>query len=182
VRALTPDLLRELEWKRFEELVCEYYKASGANAELTCTGADGGVDIKLFRTGDARPYAYVQCKSWFGRDAGVKLIRELFGVMAADQVREGVFVTTSDFSEDARRFAAGKPINLIDGPEFVRLFAQLTESAQQDVLCYVTRGDYTTPTCPSCDVKMVLKTSAAGSFWGCRRYPRCRQKLHVRSR
>lgn len=177
---LTPELLRELEWKRFEELVCEYYKTTGAKAELTSIGADGGVDVKLYHPGDPCPYAYVQCKSWFGRETGVKLIRELFGVMTADQVREGIFVTTSDFSDDARTFAAGKPIKLIDGTELIRLFTQLPERARKDVLRYVTRGDYTTPTCPSCDVKMVLKIGSSGNFWRCRRYPRCRQTLNVR--
>jgi restriction system protein len=137
--------------------------------------------VKLFRPGESHPYAYVQCKSWFGRDAGVKLIRELFGVMAADQVSEGVFVTTSDFSDDARAFAAGKPIGLIDGAEFVRRFGDLTSASQREILRHVTRGDYTTPTCPSCDVKMVLRNSHTGSFWGCPHFPRCHQRFKIRS-
>ncbi len=178
---LTPTLLRELEWKRFEELVCGYYNASGVKAECTCTGADGGVDVKLFRPGEAQPYGYVQCKSWFGRDAGVKLIRELFGVMTADQVAEGVFVTTSDFSDDAREFAVGKPLTLIDGTEFIRRFERLSLAAQREVLRHVTRGDYTTPTCVNCDVKMVLKNPDTGAFWGCPRYPRCHRTMKLRT-
>jgi hypothetical protein len=178
---LTRALLRELEWKRFEELVCGYYNATGVKAELTCIGADGGVDVKLYRTGADRPYAYVQCKSWFGRDAGVKLVRELFGVMAADSVTEGIVVTTGDFSDDARAFARGKPLSLIDGAEFLQLFQRLPATAQLNIIRHVTRGDFTTPTCSNCDVKMVLRNAEQSPFWGCPRYPRCRAMLRLRS-
>ena len=48
-----------------------------------------------------------QCKAWVD-DIAVALVRELRGVMAADDVPEGVFVTTSSYTDDARRFAAAK--------------------------------------------------------------------------
>ena len=38
------DLLNKLEWKRFEEVVCEYYMLMGYRSEVTRLGADGGVD------------------------------------------------------------------------------------------------------------------------------------------
>ena len=53
-------------------------------------GADGGVDIILYQQGVETPAIIVQCKSW-SQKVGVKAIRELFGVMAADQIGYGVF-------------------------------------------------------------------------------------------
>ena len=46
--------------------------------------------------------AIVQCKAWQTYNVGVKPVRELFGVMAADRVPEGFFVTTGDYTGDAR--------------------------------------------------------------------------------
>ena len=45
---------------------------------------------------------------------GVKEVRELRGVMAQHGIARGQFVTTSDFSADAREFAAGNGIGLHD--------------------------------------------------------------------
>lgn len=176
---LSPGLLNALEWKRFEELVCEYFRATGVRAELTQVGPDGGVDVHLFDHGAALPTGYVQCKAW-GRDVDVKLIRELFGVMAANAVKSGVFVTTGDFTPAAREFARGRALDLIDGSEFLRRFHALPQAERSRILRHVTRGDYRTPTCPRCDVKMVLRKAPLKRFWGCPNFPRCHTVINIR--
>jgi hypothetical protein len=177
--ALDARLLGELEWKRFEELVAAFFRASGFTAKLTPTGSDGGVDIHLHRDGEEKPLAYVQCKSWHSQDVGVKTVRELYGVMMADGVMEGHLVAVGGFSADARKFAAGKNLRLVDGEELAARFNRLTEGERQRILAAVTTGDYTTPTCPNCDVKLVLRGEDR-SFWGCPRYPRCRYTMIAR--
>jgi len=39
-----------------------------------------------------------------------------------------------------------------------------------------TEGDYQTPTCPACSVKMVTRksTTRGRTYWGCRNYPACK--------
>ncbi|MDP5239652.1 topoisomerase DNA-binding C4 zinc finger domain-containing protein [Uliginosibacterium sp. 31-16] len=44
-----------------------------------------------------------------------------------------------------------------------------------------TEGDWTTPTCGHCGIKMVAREGKSGSFWGCRNFPRCRQRIGMRS-
>lgn len=171
---LTPELLRRLEWKRFEQLVALYYNETGVRAECTRIGADGGVDVYLYRAGQGRPYCYVQCKAWGSRVVKVDEMRALFGVMAAQGVRDGVFATTSDFSADARAFARQNNIALVDADELVTQFGKLAEDVRRRILTTITAGDFTTPTCPQCDTKMIWKESAG--FWGCPSYPRCRSK------
>lgn len=36
-----------------------------------------------------------------------------------------------------------------------------------------------TPMCPNCDIELVERTGANGSFWGCSNYPRCRHTEQV---
>ncbi|MGB8857191.1 MAG: topoisomerase DNA-binding C4 zinc finger domain-containing protein [Burkholderiales bacterium] len=45
-----------------------------------------------------------------------------------------------------------------------------------------TEGEYSTPSCPSCGIKMLIRSGRQGNFWGCKNFPRCRQILHVRTK
>lgn len=171
---LTADLIRELEWKRLELLVSLYFNATGLRAECTRIGADGGIDVVLYQPGEERPSSYVQCKAWGSEFVGVTLMRELFGVMAADKVAQGVFVTTSDFTPDARAFGTTNKITLITTRDLVDRFGKLPTDVRGRILGEVTAGDYTTPTCPACDRKMIWKEKPR--FWACPKYPACRSK------
>jgi hypothetical protein len=75
------ELLKCLEWKRFEELCTWYFQESGHTAKVTGAGADGGVDIWIYDAADAGTVSGVaQCKAWTDKQVGVKEVRELFGV------------------------------------------------------------------------------------------------------
>ena len=107
-KAFSSDLLNALEWRRFEQLVTWYFHKTGCSAERSRVGADGGVDIHVFKQGEQRPFAYVQCKAWHTYKVGVKPVRELFGVMAADGIGTGYFVTTGEFTAEAWEFRSLK--------------------------------------------------------------------------
>lgn len=171
------DLLRSLEWKRFEDLCNAYSRTKGMWTKTTSLGADGGIDIRIYReSGDLM--GVVQCKAW-ERYVGVNLIRELAGVMASEKVRSGVFITTSRFTPDAITFAERNGIILLDGQGFVDAIKALPSNDQERLLDFSTSGDYTIPTCPKCGVKMVMRKGYS-EFWACPNYPRCREKIKIR--
>ena len=172
------DLLSAIEWKRFEDLAAEYYREKGIRCETTSLGADGGIDLKLFHDDSGKPTTIVQCKAWAGRMVGVKPVRELRGVMASEQVEKGFFMTSSTYSDDAKEFARKNQITLIDAALFLMMIKRLPQEAQQRLLRFATQGDYMTPTCPTCGVKMVKRNGSRGAFWGCKNYPRCKQILN----
>lgn len=175
------ELLKALEWKRLEQLSAVYFRTLGFRVEEAAHGPDGGVDLRLFEKYGKRPGILVQCKAWNSWKVGVKEIRELFGVMAAEEVGEGVFITTSTFTDDARQFARGKNIALIDGEDLLKKIQDLPLEDQLHIRGLVTEGDFATPTCPSCGIKMVRRTSQVTGqpFWGCLRYPRCRTTITI---
>ena len=74
----------------------------------------GGVDIRLHRDGARH---LVQCKNWRSQRVGVRVIREVYGVLTAENAQQAFVVCSGDFTADARGFAAGKPITLVDGQE-----------------------------------------------------------------
>jgi hypothetical protein len=146
-------LLKRLEWRRFEEVCAAYFEMAGTESRSMI----------------------VHCRAT--SFVGIKPVRALRGVMAAQNVAKGHLVTSGQFTREARDFAAGENIALVSGAELLRNIAALAPEQSDALLKLATQGDFVTPTCPSCDVKMVPRTStdAGRKFWGCINYPRCKQ-------
>ena len=135
--------IRALSWKEFEYLVVEAFRRQGYQLEFSVgRGADGGVDLKLHRAGRT---ALVQCKQWKVYSVGAPVIREMFGLMTAEKADEVIVVTSGKFTRDAREFAAGKPVRLIDGPQLLAL----VQSVQSDKGGTLARGAATAAAAPS---------------------------------
>lgn len=175
------ELLQQIEWKLFEDISAAYYKEKGIRAELTKLGADGGIDIKLFQDDSGKPTSLVQCKAWNTKLVGVKPIREFLGVMSHEKIPKGFFMASGSYSPDAMEIAKANGITLVDGKMFLAMIQRLPADAQQRLLDLATAGEYTTPSCPSCGVKMRRRSGKRGDFWGCLNFPRCRQMLHVKA-
>ena len=80
--------IRQLDWKQFEELLGEYYRQTGYKVlENHGRGPDGGVDLRLRDAGNRS--ILVQCKQWPKRKVGVKIVRELYGVVASEGAAAG---------------------------------------------------------------------------------------------
>ena len=172
-RATGVQALRQISWPDFELLVSETYRQQGYSVrERGGRQADGGVDLELVRGSE---HVIVQCKHWLNRKVPVQRVRELLGVVTAEGADRGILVATSGFTPDARAFAAGKPLELVDGDALVRL----TRPASGTALVQNSNTDDQPPTCPTCGKPMVLRTarrgrSAGSRFWGCPAYPDCR--------
>jgi len=182
------ELISSLEWKQFEVLCAEYFKEKGYITEVTKQGADGGIDVLLFKESysTTKPFGIVQCKAWNSYRVGVKPVRELYGVMAAEKAPLAIFMTSGSYTKEAVEFSAGKHLKLLSGHSLLQLIQALPEDNQNTLLRKITAGDYTTPSCPSCGVKMTKRTSKKGknignNFWGCINYPKCRNTLRFKA-
>ena len=116
-----------LDWKEFESLVGEYLRHAGYRVRPTADGPDGGVDLRA--TNAAGSVLLVQCKHWGTRKVGVKTVRELYGVMAAESADGGAIVTSGSFTAEAEAFADGKPIRLVDGPGLKAMITEVRRTA-----------------------------------------------------
>ena len=173
-------LIQDLEWKRFEELSVAYYLEKGIRAEATTLGADGGIDIKLYQDDSGKPTTIIQCKAW-GTNVGVKQIREFLGVMTHEKIAKGFYMTFGEYTNEAKETAIANKITLITGDMFLMMIKRLNADSQQKLLTLATEGDYKTPTCPKCGIKMKRRTGTKGDFWGCLNYSKgCRQRLNLR--
>ena len=165
--------IRELDWRRFELLIAEGFRREGYTIVDTPQGADGGVDIVLFKGGKR---ILVQCKHWKSRQVGVRVVREMLGVVTASGAQSGIIAISGTFTKDAEEFAEKNRIRLIDGQELVGLLnLRGTTKKPPTQPAFVVP----VPVCPRCNKPMVLRTAKEGQFagqkfWGCSKYPACR--------
>ena len=111
------DSLRHMSWRQFEQLAGEAFRRQGYAIEETgLGGADGGIDLILRKNGQT---TLVQCKQWQNRQVGVKVVREMYGLLVHHQAAAVKIVALGDYTPDAHRFAQGKPIELIHGGELI---------------------------------------------------------------
>ena len=175
------DSIRALPWRQFEELVAEAFRRDGYRVvENDQAGPDGGVDIRLHRDGARH---LVQCKNWCSRRVGVRVVREVYGVLTAENAQQAFVVCSGGFTVDARGFAAGKPIRLVDRDALHAMVQGVRrpdddERGSSDVVPPDTAAD-SAPLCPRCDGQLVVSTARRGEFagrqfLGCGTYPRCR--------
>lgn len=175
------DSIRALSWKQFEELLGEAYRRQGYSVlENSGAGPDGGVDLTIKKNGSVY---LVQCKQWRTYKVGVKVVREMLGLVTAHSAQGTVIVTSGTFTQEAKAFAQGKPIDLVEGHELVDLIRTVqtrpAAAAAPSRLAAVPASSARAVACPSCGGQMVLREARRGShagnkFWGCSNYPKCR--------
>ena len=174
--------LRQLPWKRFEDLLGEAYRRQGYKVEETLGGgADGGVDLIL---GGGGKITLVQCKRWNGAPVGVRQVRELYGVLHDRGASAAKLVATTSFTPDAVAFAKGKPIELVDSKALLHLIRNVQKSGKIIAPPAQMERDHLAPDCPRCGSAMVVREARQGAyigqkFWGCSNYPPCRGKRNL---
>ena len=176
------DSIRSLSWKELEELVGEAYRRQGYTVkENDGVGPDGGIDLILSKNG--RTFL-VQCKQWRSWKIGVKIVREMYGLMAANHASGAIIITSGIFTQEAKSFAAGKPIDLIEGSQLANMITSVQRKPVQDPQPKDAERS-SAPVCPMCGAEMVLRTATRGKyagekFWGCSKFPNCKGLLPVK--
>ncbi|WP_439860982.1 restriction endonuclease [Pseudomonas sp. MBLB4136] len=177
-----------ISWQQFEQLVGEAFRRQGFTVtETGGNGPDGGLDL-ILRKGSEKHL--VQCKQWRSLKVGVAVIREFFGVMAAEGAVGGFVVTSGTFTDEAKTFASGRNIRLVEGAELNRWIAATRSTQTKPPTLTPTPikplqpQQTLAPSCPVCKSAMLKRIAKRGSnagneFWGCSQYPKCRGVVPV---
>ena len=112
----------------FEELVLDLlvkmgYADSRADAKSVGRSGDGGIDGIINQDKLGLDVIYVQAKRQ-QNNIGVGLVRDFTGALDSRGALKGIFITTSDFTRDAKKFVeelSSRRIILIDGKQLVQL-------------------------------------------------------------
>jgi len=119
----SPNEMAEMCGQDFERLICRLLDAMAFRTELTKVSGDGGIDIIAVLDKPIIGGKYLfQCKRYAPDNlVGASAVRDFCGAVSADRVVKGIFVTTSDFTPQAREFAEKAGIELIDAAKLKTL-------------------------------------------------------------
>ena len=105
---------------------------------------DGGVDGLIDQDALGLDRVYIQAKRYgSGNNVGSGAIRDFFGALDRQRAAKGVFVTTSEFSKDARETAdhLSKRIVLIDGAALADLMVRYSVGCRVEEIFQLQRLD-----------------------------------------
>lgn len=126
-----------MDWKDFEHLVRQVFEnefvTAGAEVRVTQASRDGGVDAIVHDPDPIRGGKIVIQAKRYTNTVDVSAVRDLYGTVMNEGATKGILVTTSQFGPDARRFAQGKPLTLIDGGNFLHLLERMGVQARIDL-------------------------------------------------
>lgn len=176
------DSVRALTWRQFEMLVGEAFRRDGYTVEEnTHSGADGGIDLMLRKD---HKLTLVQCKQWRTQHVDVKVVREMYGLLMHHRAAAVKIVAIGDYTSDARRFAYGKPVELISGDALLDMvLSQQVQDHEADIEASPNAAlEPSAPSCPKCGSVMEARTNRRTNerFWGCANYPKCRDTRQLK--
>ena len=128
-KKVAADLLQQIKANSptfFENLVIDLlvkmgYGGSREDAETVGRSRDGGIDGIINQDRLGLDVVYVQAKRW-DSNVGSPQIAGFAGALAGKGANKGIFITTSNFTKDAKAYdAAGFKIILIDGKRLTQL-------------------------------------------------------------
>lgn len=149
--ALAEDVLQRLYVMhpvRFERLILDLLKAMGYGSgtfgkhEMTKTSGDGGIDGIIHEDALGLDAVYIQAKRYQAETkVGRPAIQQFIGSLTGEGATKGVFVTTSDFSTEARGYLTKVQhrVVLIGGRELARLMIRHGVGVR-DRIAYVIRS------------------------------------------
>ncbi len=151
-------LLRQMDWKKLQELVTVMLTRAGFQTEIAYVRPDAAFALTVMHPSKGtRTDAFVQCPPWGNLSVDLNMVKELFNAVLAEGASRGIFITPGEFSDEARTFAAMRPLELIDGQSMLRSLLKMGEDEQEYYLKMATIGQYTVPSCPACSTRMELR-------------------------
>jgi len=162
-----PEFLRQVDPRAFELLVCRLYERMGYSVEPTRYVGDDGIDGFLRKDGQL---TILQCKRTKAA-VGAPILRDLLGAMHHEKADAAIVVTTGGVSQQARRWAAGTPIQIVELAELVDLLKGHMQEADIVPADFEVSGECA---CAKCGKPLRVVHGRRGRFLGCTGYPTCR--------
>jgi HJR/Mrr/RecB family endonuclease len=96
---LISDSIDAMDGFQFEQFIAEIFRLSGLNAKTTGKTRDGGKDVIVK---DKNGIMYIECKHYAEENKiTVNLMHKLISACVVDNVKRGLFITTSNFSYES---------------------------------------------------------------------------------
>jgi restriction system protein len=133
------EIIKDKSPAQFEKFVLVLLNAMGygmmeeKHYEVVGQSGDYGIDGIIYQDKLGIDRIYVQAKKWNDNKVQSKEIRDFIGSLSLRGTNKGVFITTSQFTDDAQRTAVMNPQNtiiLIDGKKLTDFAIQFNVGVQ----------------------------------------------------
>lgn len=130
--------LATMNWEDFEHLIRQLfekmYTEKGCEVKVTRASRDSGVDAVVFDPDPIRGGKFIIQAKRYNIVVPPSAVRDLFGTVHNENASKGILVTTSYYGDEAKEFAADKPIlTLIDGANLIHLFKEYGYNVRIDL-------------------------------------------------
>tara|TARA_B100001115_G_C15776132_1_gene381330 strand:+ start:59 stop:955 length:897 start_codon:yes stop_codon:yes gene_type:complete len=145
------DQIKNISPSAFENLVLQVLAKMGYGGgdekriKGVPRGPDGGIDGKIDEDKLGLDQIYIQAKRYSDNTVGRPKIQGFLGAMTGGGCKKGVFVTSSTFTNDAKRFAENLSdvrLVLIDGVDFAELMIEYCVGVQVKETINVSKIDH----------------------------------------
>lgn len=108
MRKVRNQLLYHMDGIDFENFMGKLFELNGYKVQITPSSHDFGKDLILNKD------IYVECKCYKENKVTSPMINKLIGAMTCDGISKGIFITTSGYTNDAKKVIknANKTINI----------------------------------------------------------------------
>jgi len=129
--------------ENFEHLIRELLiKSDYQDVEVTRSVKDDGVDVVAYREEknilNKKHKVIVQCKRYSKNNVGAEALEQLIEKLKKHQAKEGLLITTSDFSGDAKKLAENHRYIELIARETLQM--QLDKVFGKDIYCIINRN------------------------------------------
>jgi restriction system protein len=106
--------IEAMSWREFSVALEDAFRRDG---HVTRRIEGGAADFEMTKAGRV---SLVSCKRWKAASTGVESLRELDSLTKARDVHEGIYVVIGGVTDNARRYAAGAKVRILEGVELAQ--------------------------------------------------------------
>lgn len=106
--------IESMSWREFSIAVADAFRRDGY---VTGRLEGSAADFEMTKAGRT---SLVSCKRWKAASTGVEWLRDLDALTKARDAHEGIYIVIGGVTENARRYAAGSTVRLLEGIELAQ--------------------------------------------------------------
>lgn len=113
-----------MSWRDFSGVVEDAFRQDGYTVSRLA-GSDA--DFAISKAGKT---ALVSCKRWKAASSGIEPLRDLQSAIEKQEADEGIYLTAGVVSDNARRFATEKKVQVVQGEDLARMLLAMRNNKE----------------------------------------------------
>ncbi|MDR5608972.1 restriction endonuclease [Paenibacillus larvae] len=167
----------QMDGRHFEHYLGYLFKSQGYAVKVTRAVGDYGADLVLEKAGKK---IVLQAKR-YKKSIGIEAVQQVYSSKNYYGASEAWVLSNRDYTEAARNLAKSNGVRLIGREELIEMILKMNSGSVPKPKQVIKENPRQRRICNRCGQPMVLKKGSKGEFYGCSRFPKCRNMKTVSS-